>query len=243
MENSATWPRYQWLVNQLRAEIVQGDYQAGDLLPTEHQLMETYGLSNTTVRRALSELRREGWIYRQAGKGTFVRHNQIQENLLNLTSFAEEMRKMHVEPGFRLLDSGPRQPSAEVSQKLHLKKNEPVFLIRRLQLAKDTVIAVAVGYWQPEIGLRLAEFDLNSAPLYEILENNLNIRLFEAEETISARLADGQIGAELGVEVDSPLLVRSRISYNADRQPVEFTETYYRADRYVYKLRLLRHNS
>lgn len=205
--------------------------------------MEMYGMSSTTVRRALSELRREGWIYRQAGKGTFVRHNQIQENLLNLTSFAEEMRKMHVEAGFRLLDSGPRQPEIEVSQTLQLKKNEPVYLIRRLQLAKNTVIAVAVGYWQYDIGMRLAEFDLDRAPLYEILESSLNIRLFEAEETISAQLADEQVGAELGVEVDSPLLVRSRISYNVDREPVEYTNTYYRADRYVYKLRLVRHNS
>lgn len=205
--------------------------------------MEMYGMSSTTVRRALSELRREGWIYRQAGKGTFVRHNQIQENLLNLTSFAEEMRKMHVEAGFRLLDSGPRQPEVEVSQTLQLKKNEPVYLIRRLQLAKNTVIAVAVGYWQYDIGMRLAEFDLDRAPLYEILESSLNIRLFEAEETISAQLADEQVGAELGVEVDSPLLVRSRISYNVDREPVEYTNTYYRADRYVYKLRLVRHNS
>ncbi len=240
MEFSASQLRYEWLADQLRTEIVQGKYQTGDLLPTEHQLMETYGLSITTVRRSLSELRREGWIYRQAGKGTFVRHNQISENLMNLTSFAEEIQMMNLDPSFRLLKSGPRIPTPEVRQTLQLKKNEQAYLIRRLQLVNDTVIAVAAGYWRCDIGRRLGEFDLNKVNLYEILESKLNIRLFEAEETISAQLVDPQVGTELSVAAGSPVLVRSRISYNTERQPVEFTHTYYRADRYMYRVRLLR---
>jgi GntR family transcriptional regulator len=233
-------PLYQWLANTLREQISRGDYRPGDLLPTEHQMMSKFRLSSTTVRRAMRELEQGGWIFRKAGKGTFVRRPPLEENLLRLTSFAEEMQRLNLRPNYRLLCAKPAHPPDEVARGLDIEPGEQVFLIERLQLADQEVIALAIGYWRMQVGELLAAFDLSSLPLYEILEDRLNIYLQEADEVISALAATPTIAKKMGVRTGQPLLVRERISYTSEMQPVEYTSTYYRNDRYQYKVRLLR---
>lgn len=233
-------PLYQWLANTLREQISSGEYQPGDLLPTEHQMMANFHLSSTTVRRAMRELEQGGWIFRKAGKGTFVRRPPLEENLMRLTSFAEEMKRLNLRPNYRLFCAKPVLPPDEVARRLALKPGEQVFLIERLQLADQEVIALAIGYWRMETGKALAMHDLARLPLYEILEDKLNIYLHEADEVITALAATPTISKKLGVRTGQPLLVRERTSYTSDMQPVEHTSTYYRNDRYQYKVRLLR---
>ncbi|MCI0476196.1 MAG: GntR family transcriptional regulator, partial [Anaerolineales bacterium] len=96
-------PYYRWLEEILRDDIAHGIYKPGDALPTEHELMRRYKLSSTTVRRAVRDLALEGWIYRKAGKGTFVKRAKLEERLARLTSFAEEMQSRNILPQFKLV--------------------------------------------------------------------------------------------------------------------------------------------
>jgi len=232
--------RYQWLLDRLLEDIRSGRYQPGDLLPTEHALMAQYGLSSTTVRRTLRELEARGVIYRRAGKGTFVRRAPLAEHLVRLTSFAEEMQAHNLAASFHLLSAEAVPAPAEVAQALALLPGQPVFLIKRLQLANDQVLALASGYWQIDLGRRLAAFDLNCCGLYAVLEDQLNIHLGEADEVIFAQAADPAAARLLNVPAGSPLLARRRVSYTREMQPVEYTTTLYPADRYMYRVRLLR---
>lgn len=64
-------PLYDQLVDILM-EKIDHEYRPGDLLPSERELSERYGLSRTTVRLALSELEQLGLVVRKHGRGTFV---------------------------------------------------------------------------------------------------------------------------------------------------------------------------
>ena len=64
-------PLYDQLVDIL-TEKIDHEYRAGDMIPSERELSERYGLSRTTVRLALQELERLGLVVRQHGRGTFV---------------------------------------------------------------------------------------------------------------------------------------------------------------------------
>ena len=57
---------------ELEQQIVQGDYQPGDLLPSENQLVETYNVSRETIRKALNLLINAGYIQKKQGKGSIV---------------------------------------------------------------------------------------------------------------------------------------------------------------------------
>jgi ABC-type glycerol-3-phosphate transport system substrate-binding protein len=56
----------------IKRRIESGEYKPGDRLPTEQELCETFGISRTPVRHALTELTYEGILYRRPGLGTFV---------------------------------------------------------------------------------------------------------------------------------------------------------------------------
>jgi GntR family transcriptional regulator len=234
-------PYYRWLEAVLREDIEQGVYKPGDALPTEHQLMRGYKLSITTVRRAVHDLAREGWIYRKAGKGTFVKRNKLEERLARLTSFAEEMQSRNITPQFKLVSAEESIPPTEIMRALKLPSKQKAFLIERVQIANNEPIALARGYWIPEIGEQLAQQDLNRISLYEIVEQHLHIPLTEADESISAAVADADIARKLDISRNSPLLVRRRLTYTTEMRPIEFTTTFYRADQYEYKIRLARH--
>lgn len=234
-------PLYRWLAETLREEISQGVYKPGDALPPEHELMRHYGLSSTTVRHAVHELVREGWIYRKAGKGTFVKRNKLEERLLRLTSFAEEMQSRSITPSFKLIRAEALIPPNDVARLLNLSTQQKAYLIERIQMANGEPIALARGYWTYEVGEHLAQQDLNLIPLYETLERDFYIPLVEADESISAEVADADVARKLDIPRQSPLLVRRRLTYGSEMRPLEYTTTYYRADRYEYKIRLARH--
>jgi GntR family transcriptional regulator len=236
-------PLYKWLAETRRADISSGVYQPGDALPTEHELMRRYDLSSTTVRRAVHDLAREGWIYRQAGKGTFVKRSKLGERLQRLTSFAEEMQTRNLTPGFRLVRAEYVTPPPEAAAALKLGPEDKAFLIERIQLADGEPIAVAEGYWAPDVGAMLEKQDLHKVHLYPTLENILYVPLVEADEAISAGVAGAEASRLLGVPRHSPLLVRRRSTYSTAMRPLEHTITYYRADRYEYQIRLARNLS
>jgi GntR family transcriptional regulator len=233
-------PLYRWLADTLRSDITTGIYQPGDALPTELELMRRHDLSSTTVRRAVHDLVREGWIYRQAGKGTFVKRSKLGERLTRLTSFAEEMQGRNLTPGFRLVRAENVVPPPEAARALKLASHEKAFLIERIQLADGEPIAVAEGYWAPDVGALLSQQDLTKVHLYPTLEHVLYVPLVEADESISADVADAEKARLLGVTRHSPLLVRRRSTYSTAMRPLEHTITYYRADRYEYQIRLAR---
>ncbi|GAA1385736.1 GntR family transcriptional regulator [Kitasatospora putterlickiae] len=66
-------PKYQRIADTLKAAIDAGEYRAGDRLPGENDLMDTYGVARMTARQALGVLRSEGIAEARRGAGVFVR--------------------------------------------------------------------------------------------------------------------------------------------------------------------------
>src|SRR5882757_1445022 len=60
------------LRRRLEDQLRGGGFSAGDPFPSDADLVRTTGLSRDTVRKALAELSRDGWIERRHGLGTFV---------------------------------------------------------------------------------------------------------------------------------------------------------------------------
>ena len=74
MENKRVF-LHRKLSDLLKKEIKEGKYKPGEYIPSERELSESYSLSRPTVRRAISQLVREGWLYSVAGTGTLVSEN------------------------------------------------------------------------------------------------------------------------------------------------------------------------
>lgn len=85
-------PLYFQLKEVLKEKIEKGIYKPDELIPSERELIDTYGISRTPVRQALNELVAEGFLRREHGRGTFVAPKKIDQMFLeSLSSFGDEM--------------------------------------------------------------------------------------------------------------------------------------------------------
>ena len=85
---------YIQLYNKFKENIENNIWAEGIKLPSEYELMEKYKVSRDTIRKSLQRLAQEGYVYRQAGKGTFVNNLKSRYKLTSLESFSEQMLYM-----------------------------------------------------------------------------------------------------------------------------------------------------
>ncbi len=72
ISNSSGQPIYEQIANQVKALIISGALQEGEMLPSMRLLAKELRISVITTKRAYEELEREGFIVSQTGKGSFV---------------------------------------------------------------------------------------------------------------------------------------------------------------------------
>ena len=72
LDKNSPVPLYYQLYTSILADIRSGVLKPGDMLPPEKQIMEKYDVSRDTVRHALNDLAREGYLTRAKSKGTIV---------------------------------------------------------------------------------------------------------------------------------------------------------------------------
>ena len=76
IDHEAGEPVWSQLAGILRGQIKRGEIAPGKLLPSTRMLMQTYEVSDGTVKRAISKLREEGLVKSIAGRGVYVSDEQ-----------------------------------------------------------------------------------------------------------------------------------------------------------------------
>ena len=225
-------PLYYQLYEILRGDILSGKWRPGDMLPPESELIAQYQISRTTVRQVLDMLVNEGLIYRQRGRGTFVAHPSVEQALVRIISFTEDMRQRGYRPGTEVLFSGVVRAPEEIARKLEIEPGEELARLDRLRLADGEPMSVEESYLVHRYCPGVLEGDYASSPLREALERDCGIRLVRARQVIRALLATPRLADLLSIKSESALLYIERVSYAQQNVPVEFLRIYYRADRY-----------
>ena len=127
-------PLYGQIRNALRARILDGSYAPGTQVPSESALGQLYSASRITVRQALSDLQKEGLIYKVHGKGSFVSRPKAFQNVSTLQGFAEQMSTRGYEVLNQLLSLAHAPASQQVANRLQLPEGALATEIRRVRL-------------------------------------------------------------------------------------------------------------
>jgi DNA-binding GntR family transcriptional regulator len=77
IDHEAGEPVWQQLAGILRGQIQRGDIAPGKLLPSTRTLMQTYGVSDGTVKRAIAKLREDGLVESVVGRGVYVAEKKL----------------------------------------------------------------------------------------------------------------------------------------------------------------------
>ena len=227
-------PRYFQLKEIMREKIRTGEWKPGDLIPSERELSEQYGISRMTARQAITELVNEGLFFREQGRGTFVSRHKITQQLIRLTGFTEDMKARGQQPGTRVLSSSMVPADELTAEHLRIQPGQQVFSLRRLRLSDNEPLAIEHSrlYF---IGCeRLLEEDLEHNSLYRLLEARYGLVLMEAEQELEAGLAGDEEAQLLNLPVGSPVLFTRRTTYAERDQPIEYARAVYCGSKYTF---------
>jgi len=239
LDNNSPIPLYYQLKSYIEDQINSGEWQPGKQIPSESELSELFKISRTTVRQAIGELVTQGKLVRTQGRGTFVTQFMfIDKPVFRLTGFSQEMHERGLKPSSTVLQLEAIPAPPHIIRRLLLKENEPAILLKRLRKANNEVMAIDICYLPHNRFIGLLDEDLEHSSLYEILPNKyktIPTRSTRSLEAIACQQAEADL---LNIRAGSPVLLMINTNYDQNERPFEYTESYYRGDRYVFNIEI-----
>jgi GntR family transcriptional regulator len=225
-------PYYQQLYEILLGKIQRREWQPGDMIPPESELIEKYQVSRNTVRQVLEKLVNDGLIYRQRGRGSFVSHPTLEQSMTRIVSFTEDMHQRGFTPGTQVLSADLLPADGEIATRLDIPVGEQLICLRRLRMADGEPMSIEESYLIHKYCPQVLEHDYAHQPLREVLESNYGIRIASAKQVIQAIQAPPELARLLNISPGNALLLITRVSFSQGNLPVEYLRIHYRADRY-----------
>ena len=220
---------------KLRKQIDTGVYAEGDQLPSEFDLGQLFGVSRTTVRRAIANLINQGLVETQQGKGIFVKQQQKISFSLSapFTFFDTELNRQGRVGTIQNIQFERIEAPRDLRNRLKLQGDRPyLFHQEKLILADDIPIALDIAHFPEHIGDRLGNLLANGFTYRTLHHNGYPIHF--AKVSIESRPASYETIEHLGVSLGAPLLVYRYVASDKQNIPLVCGETISRADYTIY---------
>ncbi|MCI9187869.1 MAG: GntR family transcriptional regulator [Oscillospiraceae bacterium] len=212
-------PLYVQMIDILERQIVFGELEAGERLPSESELAKQFGVSIITVRNAVGELCKRGLLERKQGKGTFVRKTKITRDSRTLSSFTESCRNQGLVPGGRMLENNLVVLNAKLARSLGQTPGSQAVYMSRLRFANQEPVIIERNYFPIKYAFLLEEvFDDDS--LFECLRNRAQAVVTRSDKEIELCHATQTEGELLRVPQNSPLILVKSTAYLPTGEPL-----------------------
>jgi DNA-binding GntR family transcriptional regulator len=201
--------QYQIIHQTLKERIQLGNYPEGELLPSENELCEEFKTTRATVRQALMELVKEGYIERFHGKGSVVKTQIRRLGLLAFQGFSQvvENPKSTViqnfvksswpDPFFFQLSPAEKKAGCVAFERLRSSGNEPLMLEKTYLPAFEDIE-------------NLITKPLIDGSLFQSLRTYSNIEVVNLEQSIRAIGAENGIAKLLALPRHTPIVYIER---------------------------------
>jgi GntR family transcriptional regulator len=215
-------PLYMQIKELLIGKISRGEWLPGNVIPSEITLSQELGVSQGTVRKAITDLVENNVLRRKQGLGTFVSNHDNDRALFHFFNIVDN-DDQKVLPESRILSCKRRQATRQEAAKLQLDPGSEVVRIERVRsLASVPTIFETISL----PGDRFAGLGNNRSSvlpnmLYEYYETQFGITIHSSEERLRAISASKRDATQLGVGADTPLLEIERVALTLDKMPVE----------------------
>jgi GntR family histidine utilization transcriptional repressor len=229
INKAAPEPIYQQIKKTIQRKISNGDWIAGQKLPSENELVVALDVSRMTINRALRELTQEGLINRVHGLGSFVADTPRHASLIELQDIALEIEQGGKRHGSRVLSLETVDAPPEVAQKMNLSVADQLYYLQAVHYQDDLAIQLESRYVNAQAvpGFIHQDFALITSTAYLLQQFQPD----EMEHIVRAILPDAQTREQLRMESDEPCLQLTRRTWKNNRVVTCVTLTY-PGDRY-----------
>lgn len=232
-------PLYEQIKRLITRSLSDGEWQPGEMIPSEIALARRFNVSQGTVRKAINELVAENMLMRRQGKGTFVATHAddgTTYRFLHLRNLAGEQEY----PQSKFINFSRGKADAQVAKRLDIRSGSALVQMQRvLTLSGKPVVYDDIrlpATLLKGISSTMVEEHVNAykGTLYSLYETQYQIRIISAQERIRAALADADIAELLGVAAGTPLLCIERVAFTYKHQPVEWRMSYISTEHHYY---------
>jgi GntR family transcriptional regulator len=236
MEKELPIPYYLQVAETIRSRIAANQYLSGDLIPSYQQLEEEFRISNTTVRKAVDILVRDGAVSRRPGIGMVVAEPDTEtiswELTGNLQSLRDSAEKASLEAEVLDITIVPAFP--RVRRVLSLDRSD-VWQMRKIRRHDRTIMAYYLSYSDPLFCSEVTIEDGKKGGFADVFRRRSGLNLTRLEQKVEAAVATLDLAEILKVTFGAPLLFVENIYYSTEDKPVLMTDIYYRGDRNSYR--------
>lgn len=229
-------PLYEQLKQTLIGKILDGSYAFGERLPGELSLVETYGISRITVRRALSELVEEGYLSSQQGRGTFVSYRHVKRQLRSFGGFSESSNDGVKSKYSRVLSKEVEGAEIEVADKLGIEPGAKVIHLRRLMSDSQIPYMIDDAYFIESMYPGLGDLLVDNISTFGIMQKKYGIIFAKAYKTLGVIRAGPEHAEFLKCVPGDPLFSITKVIYDPLDVPVHYSHYLVLGDRCVYSL-------
>jgi GntR family phosphonate transport system transcriptional regulator len=211
--------------------IADGTYAAGEKLPGEMEIAETYRVNRHTVRRALAALAERGLVRAERGSGTYVEAAKLAYPLRSRTRFSEIVGAGGREPRGQLIAATEEPATRELAKLLGLKAGAPLVRIEALRLADRAPICVSTTWLSAERFPGAGEVFANVRSMTRLLEH-YGIRDYRrGSSRITAGIVDATDAARLDLALGRPILVVDATDIDLEGKPLVTKHSRFAAER------------
>lgn len=198
-------PQYRKLYEVLRKHIENNVYAEGDLLPSENELCAVHGVTRPTVRHALDNLVKDGYIKKHQGKGSIVISQAKEIGILSIhgttSALGKKLRTRIITPP--KIIQWPEDFSFELND---FDRESGCIYMERIRLVDDHPLFYDITYI-PNINLsRFCSRKFEDRSLFEILRKEYQIEITGGYQRFKALTASEEISELLNIKKNKPVL-------------------------------------
>ena len=207
-------PLYQQVMDDLKGEIARGVYAAGSRIPSEMELAKSYGVGRITVRRAIEELSRAGYLNRQQGRGTFVCAPKLKRKIRqkdDVQSFTEGCAANDMVAGARLVSRTVVAATREDAAFFGVEPGSELIVVERVRTADGIPVMLENNAFvladHPYLQTLAAE-DLTDNSIFALVADHSGRAPLKSDPcTVADRACDAQVARCLEVRSASALFI------------------------------------
>ena len=233
LNSDASSPLYVQLMQKIKNSISTGELKTGSRIQPEQELCSVYGVSRITVRKAITELEKEGILEKKQGKGTFVTVPAIHRKLHAVNSFHDPCRMNGKKPSTRVLVLKTIVSGKQDVDELGVAPGSRVIETVRVHFADRVPVILEENHFSMAYSY-LLESDLNGS-LYNLL-SECGAEPTQATHVISLKNASKQVAGLLKIEENTPVLYLHEVIYDQKGRPLHTSSQYIRGDIFAFRV-------
>ncbi|MBT2478393.1 GntR family transcriptional regulator [Streptomyces sp. ISL-94] len=244
-------PRYLQIAEDIVQQVRAGVLKPGDQVPSEAEMVDRYGVSGGTVRKAMLEIRASGLVETRHGKGSFVkarppvRHRSSDRFRRSLrqggkAAYLAESEQSGAAAKVNVTYIGPVEAPDGIAQRLGVDLGTQVLARRRLYFRNGSPVEAATSYLPWDVVRDVPELfaeNPGGGGIYARLEEHGHV-FAEFVETLQARPASKAEASELALSPGSTVVHLLRNAITDTGRVVEVCDTLMAADQFVFEFRI-----